>query len=81
MVAEKQVATNVLLEEIGVQRADADVQNEMAGKEAEKAALASSEAAEIEERAEGELSMVSKYINVLMHVNVYMVHMYIYIYI
>ena len=57
MVAEKQVATNALLEEIGVQRADADVQNEMAGKEAEKAAIASAEAAEIEERAEGELSM------------------------
>ena len=57
MVAEKQVATNSLLEEIGVQRADADVQNEMAGKEAEKAAIASAEAAEIEERAESELSM------------------------
>ena len=50
MVAEKQVATNALLDEIGVQRADADVQNEMAGKEAEKAAIASAEAAEIEER-------------------------------
>jgi dynein heavy chain, axonemal len=57
MVAEKQVATNALLDEIGVQRADADVQNEMAGKEAEKAAIASAEAAEIEERAEGELSL------------------------
>ena len=57
LVAEKQVATNALLDEIGIQRADADVQNEMAGKEAEKAAIASAEAAEIEERAEGELSM------------------------
>ena len=56
LVAEKQVATNALLEEIGVQRADADVQNEMASKEAEKAAVASAEAATIEVQAEGELA-------------------------
>jgi len=56
LVAEKQVATNALLEEIGVQRADADVQNEMAGKEAEKAAEASASAQVIEIQAEGELA-------------------------
>ena len=56
IVAEKQVATNVLLEEIGVQRADADIQNEMARVEAEKASIASASAAEIEVRAEGELA-------------------------
>ena len=57
MVAEKQIATNLLLEEIGVQRADADKQNEAANVEAEKAATASAEAAVIEEQAEAELSM------------------------
>jgi hypothetical protein len=36
VVAEKQIATNILIEEIGVQRADADVQNELANQEAEK---------------------------------------------
>ena len=56
VVAEKQVATNILLEEIGVQRADADVQNEMANTEAEKAAAASAQAAEIEARAQAELA-------------------------
>jgi len=56
VVAEKQVATNQLLEEIGVQRADADKQNEMASVEAEKAATASAEAAVIESQAEAELA-------------------------
>eukprot|EP01041_Mallomonas_annulata_P000386 gene386-700_t len=56
VVAEKQQATNVLLEEIGVQRADADKQNEAANIEAEKASQASAEAAVIEEQAERELS-------------------------
>jgi len=55
-VAEKQIATNALLEEIGVQRADADVQNELANAEAEKAAIASAEAAKIEAQAEAELA-------------------------
>ena len=56
IVAEKQVATNALIEEIGVQRADADVQNEIASAEAEKAAVASAAAAKIELQAEGELA-------------------------
>ena len=56
LVAEKQVATNVLLEEIGVQRADADVQNEKANEEAEKASTASAAAALIEVQAESELA-------------------------
>ena len=56
-MAEKKIATNALLEEIGVQRADADVQNELANAEAEKAAIASAAAAEIEVQAEGELAM------------------------
>jgi dynein heavy chain len=56
LVAEKQKATNILLEEIGVQRADADVQNELANAEAAKASEASALAAEIETRAEGELA-------------------------
>ena len=56
IVEEKQVATNILIEEIGVQRADADVQNELASKEAEKAGEASAIAAEIEKQAEGELA-------------------------
>jgi len=56
LVAEKQVATNLLLEEIGRQRADADVQNELAQIEAEKAAEASAKAAEIEEQSESELA-------------------------
>jgi len=56
-VAEKQIATNALIEEIGVQRADADVQNELANAEAEKAAVASAAAAKIELQAEGELAM------------------------
>jgi dynein heavy chain len=56
LVAEKQKATNILLEEIGVQRADADVQNELANAEAEKASESSAIAAEIETKAEGELA-------------------------
>lgn len=56
VVAEKQVATNILIEEIGVQRADADVQNEFANSEAEKAAITSAAAAVIEEQAAGELA-------------------------
>jgi dynein heavy chain len=56
VVAEKQIATNVLIEEIGVQRADADVQNAAASIEAEKASTASAEAAVIEEEAESELA-------------------------
>ena len=56
LVAEKQVKTNELLEEIGVQRADADVQNQLASVEAEKASIASAAAAEIETQAEEELS-------------------------
>lgn len=56
LVAEKQRATNVLLEQIGVQRADADVQNEIANEEAEKASQASAAAAVIENQAESELS-------------------------
>jgi len=56
VVAEKQVATNALIDEIGVQRIDADKQNEAAGVEAEKAAIASASAAEIEAQAEQELS-------------------------
>lgn len=55
LVAEKQIATNLLLEEIGVQRADADVQNELASAEAQKASIASEEAARIETQAEAEL--------------------------
>jgi dynein heavy chain len=55
-VAEKQLATNALLEEIGVQRADADVQNELASAEADKASIASAEAAKIEAQAESELA-------------------------
>ncbi|RYG70338.1 hypothetical protein EON64_00425, partial [archaeon] len=57
LVAEKQVATNQLLEEIGVQRADADVQNELANGEAAKASIATEEAARIETQAESELAM------------------------
>ncbi|CAM9131888.1 unnamed protein product, partial [Ectocarpus fasciculatus] len=56
LVAEKQVQTNVLLEEIGVQRADADVQQAAATIEAEKASIASAEAAVIETQAEEELA-------------------------
>jgi dynein heavy chain len=56
VVAEKQIATNLLIEEIGVQRADADVQNELANVEAAKAAESSAIAAEIETQAEGELA-------------------------
>ena len=56
LVAEKQQATNVLIDEIGVQRADADVQNELANAEAEKAAEASAAAAIIEKQAETELA-------------------------
>ena len=55
VVAEKQIATNLLIEEIGVQRADADVQNEIANVEAQKASASSAIAAEIEVQAEGEL--------------------------
>lgn len=57
VVSEKQIATNVLIEEIGVQRADADIQNSLAASEAEKAAEATKIAGEIEEEAEGELAM------------------------
>ena len=56
IVAEKQVATNLLIEEIGVQKADADIQNAQANVEAEKASEASAKAAVIEEQAEAELS-------------------------
>jgi dynein heavy chain len=56
VVAEKQIATNVLIEEIGVQRADADVQVNLANIEAEKAAIASEKAAVIEKDAEAELA-------------------------
>merc|ERR1711871_553975 len=56
IVAEKQQATNVLIEEIGVEKADADIQNAAAAVEAEKAAVASNEAAKIEEQAESELA-------------------------
>lgn len=56
IVAEKQQNTNVLIEEIGVEKADADVQNAAAAVEAEKAAIASAEAAKIEEQAESELA-------------------------
>ena len=56
VVAEKQIATNALIVEIGVQRADADVQNELASKEAEKASVASAAAAVIEQQAESELA-------------------------
>ncbi|CAE7532613.1 ODA4, partial [Symbiodinium microadriaticum] len=56
VVAEKQIATNLLIEEIGVQKADADIQNAQANVEAEKAAEASAKAAVIEEQAEAELS-------------------------
>jgi dynein heavy chain, axonemal len=56
VVAEKQIATNLLIEEIGVQRADADVQNTQAGIEADKAASASEKAAIIESQAEQELA-------------------------
>ena len=56
IVAEKQIATNALIEEIGVQRADADVQNEIANAEAAKAAESSAIAAVIEVQCEGELS-------------------------
>jgi dynein heavy chain, axonemal len=56
VVAEKQVACAALIEDIGIQRADADVQNELAAVEAEKASTASAEAAVIEKQAEGELA-------------------------
>jgi dynein heavy chain len=56
LVEEKQVATNELLKEIGVEKADADIQNEKANVEAEKASVASAAAAEIEVQAEEELS-------------------------
>jgi dynein heavy chain len=56
VVAEKQIATNILIEEIGVQRADADVQVNLANIEAEKAAEASAKAAVIEADAEAELA-------------------------
>merc|ERR1711871_537589 len=56
IVAEKQQATNVLIEEIGVEKADADIQNAAAAVEAEKAAVASNEAAKVEEQAESELA-------------------------
>ena len=56
VVAEKQISVGILIDEIGVQRADADIQNELANVEAEKAAKASAEAAVIETQAEGELA-------------------------
>eukprot|EP00981_Chlorochromonas_danica_P009567 scaffold2734_cov243-Ochromonas_danica.AAC.5 len=56
LVEEKVVATNQLMSEIGVQRADADVQNELANLEAQKASIASEEAARIEMQAEAELA-------------------------
>ena len=52
LVEEKQVATNILIDEIGVEKADADIQNEKANIEAEKASVASAAAAEIEAQAE-----------------------------
>ena len=56
LVEEKVIATNLLLEEIGVQRADADVQQEKASVEAAAANEASAAAAEIQAQAELELS-------------------------
>jgi len=55
-VEEKKAATDVLIKEMGIQRADAEVQQELANVEAEKAEKASAEAAVIQEEAETELS-------------------------
>jgi len=55
-VEEKKAATDVLIKEMGVQRADAEVQQELANEEAIKANKASAEAAVIQEEAEKELS-------------------------
>ena len=56
LVAEKQVSCGELITEIGIQKADADIQNQLANIEAEKASVASAAAQEIETQAEGELS-------------------------
>jgi dynein heavy chain len=55
-VAEKKIATDALIVEIGIQRADADVQNAKAAIEKEAAEKASGEAEVIEKEAEGELA-------------------------
>ncbi|CAM9512785.1 unnamed protein product, partial [Scytosiphon promiscuus] len=55
-VEEKKAATEVLLEEMGVQRAGAEKQQAAASIEADKASLASAEAAAIEKDAEKELA-------------------------
>ncbi|CAB1116950.1 unnamed protein product [Ectocarpus sp. CCAP 1310/34] len=55
-VEEKKAATEVLLEEMGVQRAGAEKQQAAASIEADKASVASAEAAAIEKDAEKELA-------------------------
>jgi dynein heavy chain len=55
-VEEKKAATDELLVEMGVQREDAEKQQAAATIEAEKAAVASSEASKIEKEAESELA-------------------------
>jgi dynein heavy chain len=55
-VEEKKVMTDALIEEMGVQRQDAEVQQEAANIEAEKASKAAYEASLIEQEAEQELS-------------------------
>eukprot|EP00903_Cladosiphon_okamuranus_P006208 g6103.t2 len=55
-VEEKKAATEVLLEEMGVQRAGAEKQQAAANIEADKASIASAEAAAIEKDAEKELA-------------------------
>jgi len=55
-VEEKKAATDQLIEEMGVQRADAEVQQAAATVEAEKANIAAAEAAKLEEQASGELA-------------------------
>ena len=55
-VDEKRKGTEILLENMGKQRAEAEVFQESASEEAKKAGKASSEAQAIEEKAEGELA-------------------------
>ena len=55
-VEEKRKSTEALLESMGKQRAEAEVFQESARKEAEKAGKASAEAQEIEDKAEKELA-------------------------
>ncbi len=55
-VEEKRAATDALLVEMGVQKADAEKQQELANVEAEKAVAASTEATTIEKEAEVELA-------------------------